>query len=73
MQPTTKLVQFLQEQGKTTTHFMIGMNILQNPQQFQTAFNAGHDIAVHTWTHPRMTTLSNLDVLGQVSDSEMLA
>ena len=23
------------------------------------------DIAVHTWTHPYMTTLSNLDLLGQ--------
>jgi chitin deacetylase len=48
---------------------MIGINIIQNPTQFLTAFDAGHDIAVHTWTHPHMTSLSNLEVLAQVSCS----
>ncbi|PPR06961.1 hypothetical protein CVT26_004281 [Gymnopilus dilepis] len=62
---TPTLVNFLQSNNKTTTHFMIGVNILNNPNQFLTAFNAGHDIAVHTWTHPYMTTLSNMDLLGQ--------
>ncbi|KDR83740.1 hypothetical protein GALMADRAFT_236093 [Galerina marginata CBS 339.88] len=63
---TPQLVQFLQSNNVSTTHFMIGINILNNPTQFLTAFNAGHDIAVHTWTHPYMTTLSNLDVVGQL-------
>jgi chitin deacetylase len=45
---------------------MIGINIIYYPAQFLAAFDAGHDIAVHTWTHPYMTTLSNLDLLGQV-------
>jgi chitin deacetylase len=45
---------------------MIGVNIFYNPQQFLTAFNAGHDIAVHTWNHPYMTTLSNEDVVAQL-------
>lgn len=32
------------------------------------AYNDIHsDIAVHTWTHPQMTTLSNLDVLAQLA------
>lgn len=62
------LVQFLQQQNQSTTHFMIGTNIIYYPAEFQAAFNAGHDIAVHTWTHPYMTTLSNFDVLGQVSN-----
>ncbi|KAF8877556.1 hypothetical protein CPB84DRAFT_1752107 [Gymnopilus junonius] len=59
------LLEFLESQGKTTTHFMIGVNILQNPTQFESIFNAGHDIAVHTYTHPYMTTLSNLDLVAQ--------
>lgn len=59
-------MEFLQQQSVITTHFMIGINIVQNPAAFQAAFNAGHHIAVHTWTHPYMTTLSNVDVLGQV-------
>jgi len=54
---------------------MIGTNILFNPTQFLEVFNAGHDIAVHTWSHPYMTTLSNIDILGQVCnlDSPILA
>lgn len=45
---------------------MIGTNILQYWEQFMTAWNHGDDIAVHTWTHPYMTTLDNLDVIAQV-------
>lgn len=67
IQATPTIVQFLESNNLSTTHFMIGINILANPSQFSAAFDAGHDIAVHTWTHPYMTTLSNLDILGQVS------
>ncbi|KAF8897534.1 carbohydrate esterase family 4 protein [Infundibulicybe gibba] len=63
---TTRLVQFLDSHNETTTHFMIGINIIANPQQFGVAFNSNNDIAVHTWTHPYMTTLTNLDILGQL-------
>jgi chitin deacetylase len=45
---------------------MIGIQILSYPSYFQTAFDTLlGDIAVHTWTHPFMTTLSNLEVLGE--------
>ncbi len=47
---------------------MIGVNILYYPTQFLEAFDAGNDIAVHTWSHPHMTTLSNVEVVGQVSE-----
>jgi chitin deacetylase len=46
---------------------MIGVNILNNPDQFQMASDTlNDDIAVHTWTHPYMTTLTNEEVLGQL-------
>jgi hypothetical protein len=64
---TPTLVEFLQSKNEITTHFMIGSNILNNPNQFSTAFGAGHDIAVHTFTHPYMTTKSNLELLGEVN------
>ncbi|GLB34548.1 putative carbohydrate esterase family 4 protein [Lyophyllum shimeji] len=63
---SSTLLQFLQANNEIATHFVIGVNILQNPQIFQDIVNAGHDIAVHTWTHPYMTTLSNLEILGQL-------
>jgi chitin deacetylase len=61
-------MQFLQSNKQTATHFMIGINIINFPDQFTQAFNAGDDIAVHTFTHPYMTTLSNLQVLAEVRD-----
>jgi chitin deacetylase len=65
-QPSNQLIDFLQANNVTTTHFMIGQNILWNPQVFLKAFNAGHDIAVHTWTHPYMTTLTNEEVVAEL-------
>ena len=67
IQSTPALVQFLQSNNVITTHFMIGSNILYYPNQFMTAFNAGHDIADHTFTHPYLTTKNNLDIVGEVS------
>ncbi|KAI0352932.1 glycoside hydrolase/deacetylase [Trametes cingulata] len=61
------LYQFLKDNDVTATHFMIGINILQNPNEFKMAFQElQSDIAVHTWTHPYMTTLSNLDVVAEL-------
>jgi peptidoglycan/xylan/chitin deacetylase (PgdA/CDA1 family) len=34
--------------------------------EFNLAFQDNQDIAVHTWTHPWMTTLSNADVVAQL-------
>ncbi|KAG6919432.1 hypothetical protein DXG01_006315 [Tephrocybe rancida] len=44
---------------------MIGVNIIASPQLFLDTYNSGNDIAAHTWTHPYMTTLSNLQILAQ--------
>jgi len=45
---------------------MIGYQILYYPNEFLTAFQAGHDIACHTWTHPYMTTLTNLEIVAEL-------
>lgn len=45
---------------------MIGSNILLNPTLFQRAFQELQaDIAVHTWSHRYMTSLSNMDVVAE--------
>ncbi|KAF7332210.1 Chitin deacetylase [Mycena kentingensis (nom. inval.)] len=60
------LMDFLDKNNETATHFLIGVNVLQFPQQFLRAYNMGGDLAVHTCTHPYMTTLSNEDVVAQL-------
>ena len=62
-----RLYDFLKAQNQTVTHFMIGANIRDNPQVFLRAFQElDHDIGVHTWTHPYMTTLTNEQVVAEV-------
>jgi chitin deacetylase len=46
---------------------MIGSNIRDNRDQFKFAFdNLKDDIAVHTWSHPYMTTLTNEQVVAEL-------
>lgn len=64
--PSGILLDFLTKNNVKATHFMIGINIKNNPNEFLQAFNAGNDIAVHTYNHPHMTTLSNQGILAQL-------
>ncbi|KDQ13481.1 carbohydrate esterase family 4 protein [Botryobasidium botryosum FD-172 SS1] len=58
------LCDFLKQQGQTATHFYIGTNILQNPFVFQGCMEDPLQTpAVHTWTHPYMTTKTDEQVL----------
>lgn len=66
MQASPKLTEFLTQNQKTATHFLIGQYITQQPAEFLGIFNAGGDLAVHTYTHPYMTSQSNEEVLAQV-------
>ncbi|KAF9247048.1 carbohydrate esterase family 4 protein [Melanogaster broomeanus] len=63
--PSNNLYDFLAQNNEHATHFFIGENILQNAQQFALAFNNLDDIAVHTWTHPYMTSKNNTELLAE--------
>ncbi|KAJ7897435.1 hypothetical protein B0H13DRAFT_2032972 [Mycena leptocephala] len=63
---TEDLLKFLESNGQQVTHFLIGSNIIYMPDSFTKMFEMGHDIAVHTWTHPHMTTQSNLQVVAEL-------
>jgi hypothetical protein len=61
------LYSFLQANNIHATHFMIGEYILQNPTGFTQAWQTmGDDIAVHTWSHRYMTSLSNSEVVAEL-------
>ncbi|KZP33025.1 carbohydrate esterase family 4 protein [Athelia psychrophila] len=64
--PTSKLLKYLKEQKQHATHFFIGLNIINNAKEFlATHLTNQDDIAVHTWTHPYMTTLTNLELVAE--------
>ncbi|KAG0149581.1 hypothetical protein CROQUDRAFT_73989 [Cronartium quercuum f. sp. fusiforme G11] len=63
---TPTLLSFLRTVNQTVTHFMIGSRILENTQGLLTALQQGDHIAVHTWSHPMMSTQSDHAVLGEL-------
>ncbi|KAH7093894.1 carbohydrate esterase family 4 protein [Auriculariales sp. MPI-PUGE-AT-0066] len=60
---TDTLLDFLATTNTTCTHFFIGSNIALYPQRAIRAFQQGDELAVHTWTHPRMTNETDLGVV----------
>ncbi|KAJ7258796.1 hypothetical protein B0H12DRAFT_1182439 [Mycena haematopus] len=63
---TANILTFLQQKNQRVTHFLIGSNILYAGNQLSQMYNMSHDIAVHTWSHPYMTTQTNLQVVGEL-------
>ncbi|KAK4702848.1 chitin deacetylase, partial [Phenoliferia sp. Uapishka_3] len=51
---------------------MIGSRILDNPSIFQQAITTGGQIAVHTWSHPYMTSMTDMQVLGEIGWTQQI-
>jgi len=65
--PTSELLSFLKRNNQSATHFMIGSRIHERPRLLLETVNKNHDhIAVHTWSHPYMTTMTDRQVLGEI-------
>ncbi|OZJ02658.1 hypothetical protein BZG36_04416, partial [Bifiguratus adelaidae] len=60
------LYNFLAAHNQKATLFYIGSNVLGYPQAAQRAFQDGHILCVHTWSHPPMTTLTNDKVVAEL-------
>ncbi|KAG5455882.1 MAG: hypothetical protein BJ554DRAFT_4542, partial [Olpidium bornovanus] len=50
--------------------FVIGANVCGNQQQLIDTVNAGHEIGVHTWSHPRLSSISNEEIIAEIKYTE---
>jgi peptidoglycan/xylan/chitin deacetylase (PgdA/CDA1 family) len=51
------------------TFFVVGSRIIQtasNAATLKTSYDANHQIALHTWSHPHLTTLSNEQIIAEI-------
>lgn len=64
---TTKLLKYLREADVKATFFMVGKNVADHPDVARAVAAAGHEIGVHTWSHPDLTRLSAAGVNSQVN------
>lgn len=54
-----KLLNFLAEKDILATFYTVGSRVLEFPLTLQQEYMAGHEISVHTWSHP----VSNISIL----------
>ncbi|PCH33355.1 carbohydrate esterase family 4 protein [Wolfiporia cocos MD-104 SS10] len=63
---TPDLLQYLEQHDMHSTFFVIGSRAISRPAMLQDEYMAGHQIAVHTWSHPYMTTKTNEEVIAEL-------
>ncbi|KAF8326848.1 uncharacterized protein EI90DRAFT_3127654 [Cantharellus anzutake] len=60
------LLDYLNTNNLHTTYFIIGSRAISRPDILQAEYMSGHQISVHTWSHPYMTTLSNEQIIAEL-------
>jgi len=57
---------YLTTQNQKATMFYIGSNVQNHPLEAQRALADGHEICVHTWSHPYMTAVASESVFAEL-------
>ncbi|ORY03288.1 glycoside hydrolase/deacetylase, partial [Basidiobolus meristosporus CBS 931.73] len=67
---TMQLLDILAAAKVKATFLMIGSQVTQFPDAVKRAFNEGHQIASHSWSHPHLMSLSNEQIVAEVKSTE---
>ncbi|EUC59077.1 chitin deacetylase [Rhizoctonia solani AG-3 Rhs1AP] len=63
---TPKVLNYLEDKKIKATFYVIGSNVIDKPAILQATYLAGHEIALHTWSHRALTTLSNEEIIAEL-------
>lgn len=72
-EPADKILRTLAKHGLHCTFFLTGKWIERYPDVCRRIVSEGHEIGNHTYSHPRLTTLSDGEITNQVEKTEQLA
>jgi len=67
---TTGLLDFLAKSGTKVTFFVVGSRVFENPEILQRAVKEGHQIGIHTWSHPSLTSQSDEQIIAELKWTE---
>ncbi|GAA6064364.1 hypothetical protein JCM10212_005878 [Sporobolomyces blumeae] len=67
---TPRLLNLLQQQNLQSTFFIVGSRAISRPEMLQTEYMLGHQLSVHTWAHPALTTLTNEQIVAELGWSK---
>jgi peptidoglycan/xylan/chitin deacetylase (PgdA/CDA1 family) len=63
---TQELLEYLSSKNLTSTFFVVGSRVVERPQVLVEEYMAGHEIAVHTWSHRPLTMLTTEQVVAEL-------
>ncbi|KAI8995410.1 hypothetical protein BD414DRAFT_409519 [Trametes punicea] len=69
---TGSLLSYLDAQNLKATFFVVGSRAISYPALLQEEYMAQHQLAVHTWSHPPLTTLTNEQVIAELGWSKKI-
>ncbi|KAI9464215.1 carbohydrate esterase family 4 protein [Boletus coccyginus] len=61
-----ELLNYLSSKNLTSTFFVVGSRVIERPQVLVEEYMAGHEIAVHTWSHRPLTMLTTQQVVAEL-------
>ncbi|KAI9092361.1 hypothetical protein DFS34DRAFT_583963 [Phlyctochytrium arcticum] len=64
------LLDQLKAMNVSSTWFIAGSPAFYNPAALARVHSEGHELAVHTWNHPAMTSISNVQVVAEIMYTE---
>ncbi|KAL1915561.1 uncharacterized protein VTP21DRAFT_6685 [Calcarisporiella thermophila] len=68
---TPPLLDFLAKQKIKATFFVMGQNVRDHGPFLKRAFQEGHEIASHTWSHSALTSLTNEQIVAEMKWTEI--
>ncbi|KAJ7509806.1 carbohydrate esterase family 4 protein [Mycena galericulata] len=60
------LLDYLEEKDLSATFFCVGSRVIEYPATLINEYMAGHEISVHTWSHPHLTALTNAQIVAEL-------
>ena len=69
---TARLLDGLRERRVQATFFFLGQRAEQNQELVRRAYEEGHEVGCHTWSHPDLTKLSDGAIKSQIERCRVL-
>lgn len=69
---TAQLLDGLKERSVPATFFFVGQRAEQNQELVRRAYEEGHEVGCHTWSHPDLMKLSDEKIKGQIDRCQEL-
>lgn len=66
---TQEILGILSKYNAKATFFMLGQNVSAYPSIVKSVHDSGHEIGIHTWSHPELTKLSQAQIASEIENT----